>query len=148
MPRVASSRLNTISFSRRATLGIARSCGFRHNPLTPQCPRWPIERNAQSAKQVLQALYAALGIGGIAIDGHFLVDIQTELHFDAGSPSLSYLSAPAERHHATGDEEASPQDFRPSQMCSDRPPFDSRTTGGAACLGRRCRRFESCHPDH
>ena len=41
----------------------------------------------------------------IAIDGHFLDEVQTRLHSDVGSKSLSYLSAPVERHHATEDED-------------------------------------------
>lgn len=41
----------------------------------------------------------------IAIDGYFLDDVQTRLHSDAGSTSLSYLSAPVERHHVTEDED-------------------------------------------
>jgi hypothetical protein len=41
----------------------------------------------------------------VAIDGHFLDDVQSRLHSDAGSTSLSYLSAPVERHHATEDAE-------------------------------------------
>jgi hypothetical protein len=41
----------------------------------------------------------------IAIDGHFLDEVQTRLHSEAGGKSLSYLSAPVERHHATEDAE-------------------------------------------
>jgi tetratricopeptide (TPR) repeat protein len=41
----------------------------------------------------------------IAIDGHFLDDVQTRLHSNAGSKSVSYLSAPVERHHVTEDED-------------------------------------------
>jgi tetratricopeptide (TPR) repeat protein len=39
----------------------------------------------------------------IAIDGHFLDEARTRLHSEAGSKSLSYLSAPVERHEATED---------------------------------------------
>jgi hypothetical protein len=39
----------------------------------------------------------------IAIDWHFIDDVRTRLHSDAGSKSLSYLSAPVERYHATED---------------------------------------------
>jgi tetratricopeptide (TPR) repeat protein len=41
----------------------------------------------------------------VAIDGHFLDDVQIRLHSDESSKSLSYSSAPVERHHATEDEE-------------------------------------------
>jgi hypothetical protein len=41
----------------------------------------------------------------VAIDGHFLDDVQTRLHSDVSRKSLSYLSSPVERHHATEDEE-------------------------------------------
>ena len=40
----------------------------------------------------------------VAIDGHFLDDVQIRLHSDESSKSLSYSSAPVERHHATEDE--------------------------------------------
>jgi len=41
----------------------------------------------------------------IAIDGHFLNEVQTRLDSGVGSKSLSYLSAPIERHCATQDAE-------------------------------------------
>jgi hypothetical protein len=41
----------------------------------------------------------------IAIDGHFLDEVQTRLHSEPGGESLSYSSAPLERHHATEDAE-------------------------------------------
>jgi tetratricopeptide (TPR) repeat protein len=41
----------------------------------------------------------------VAIDGHFLDYVQTRLHSERGSGSLSYLSAPVERHRATEDAE-------------------------------------------
>src|SRR5216684_9357600 len=41
----------------------------------------------------------------VAIDGHFLDEVQTRLHADASSKSLTYTSAPVERHDATEDEE-------------------------------------------
>jgi hypothetical protein len=41
----------------------------------------------------------------VAIDGNFLDDVQIRLHSDESSKSLSYSSAPVERHHATEDEE-------------------------------------------
>jgi hypothetical protein len=39
----------------------------------------------------------------VAINGHFLDEIRTRLHSGAGSGTLSYLSAPVERHHITED---------------------------------------------
>ena len=41
----------------------------------------------------------------IAVDGHFLDGVRTRVHSDVGSKSLSYLSGPVERHHATEDED-------------------------------------------
>jgi hypothetical protein len=41
----------------------------------------------------------------VAIDGHFLDEFQTRLHSDASSKSRSYVSAPAERHRVTEDQE-------------------------------------------
>jgi hypothetical protein len=40
----------------------------------------------------------------IAIDGHFLDEIQTRLHTDGAAKSLSHVSAPIERHQVTEDE--------------------------------------------
>jgi len=40
----------------------------------------------------------------IAIDGHFLDEIQTRLHTDETATSLSYVSAPIEHHQVTEDE--------------------------------------------
>jgi hypothetical protein len=42
----------------------------------------------------------------VAFDGHFLDYVQTRLHSETGSESLSYLSAPVERHRATEDAES------------------------------------------
>lgn len=47
----------------------------------------------------------ARSICRIAIDGHFLDEVQTRLQTDARSKSLSYVSAPVEQHHAAEDEE-------------------------------------------
>jgi tetratricopeptide (TPR) repeat protein len=41
----------------------------------------------------------------IAINGHFLDEVRTQLHADPNAKSLSYVSAPVERHEATEDEE-------------------------------------------
>jgi hypothetical protein len=41
----------------------------------------------------------------VAIDGHFLDDVQTRLHSEMDGKSISYVSAPVERHHATVDAE-------------------------------------------
>jgi hypothetical protein len=41
----------------------------------------------------------------IAINGHFLDEVRTQLHADPNAKSLTYVSAPIERHQATEDEE-------------------------------------------
>ena len=45
------------------------------------------------------------GIRRVAINGHFLDDVQIRLHSEESSKSLSYSSAPVERHHVAEDEE-------------------------------------------
>jgi tetratricopeptide (TPR) repeat protein len=41
----------------------------------------------------------------IAINGHFLDEVRTQLHAEPNAKSLTYVSAPIERHQATEDEE-------------------------------------------
>ena len=45
------------------------------------------------------------GIQRIAINGHFLDEVRTQLHTDIYGNTLSYQSAPVEQHHAVEDEE-------------------------------------------
>jgi tetratricopeptide (TPR) repeat protein len=47
----------------------------------------------------------ARSVRRIAIDGHFLDEVQTRLHADATAKSVTYVSAPIERHQAMEDEE-------------------------------------------
>ncbi len=47
----------------------------------------------------------ARGVRRIAIDGHFLDEIQTRLQTPASSKSLTYSAAPVERHQLIEDEE-------------------------------------------
>jgi hypothetical protein len=47
----------------------------------------------------------APGLRRIAIDGHFLDEIRTRLHTAASAKSLTYVSAPVERHQAIEDQE-------------------------------------------
>jgi tetratricopeptide (TPR) repeat protein len=52
-----------------------------------------------------KAKFRTSSVQRISINGHFLDDTRTRLHSEAGSKSLSYLSAPTERHHAIEDAE-------------------------------------------
>ena len=45
------------------------------------------------------------GFRRVAIDGHFLDEVKTRLQIDPGSKTLSYVSAPVERHRVAEDEE-------------------------------------------
>src|SRR5208283_282200 len=47
----------------------------------------------------------ARSVRRIAIDGHFLDEIQTRLQTPASSKSLTYTAAPVERHQVIEDEE-------------------------------------------
>jgi tetratricopeptide (TPR) repeat protein len=53
----------------------------------------------------LKTTHNARSVRRIAIDGHFLDEIRTRLHADASAKSLTYVSAPIERHQAIEDEE-------------------------------------------
>jgi hypothetical protein len=53
----------------------------------------------------LTTTHNARSVRRIAIDGHFLDEIRTRLHADASAKSLTYASAPIERHQAIEDEE-------------------------------------------
>lgn len=45
------------------------------------------------------------GVRRIAIDRHFLDEVQTRLHSDPSQPSVTYTAAPVERHQVTENEE-------------------------------------------
>jgi tetratricopeptide (TPR) repeat protein len=53
----------------------------------------------------LKTTHHARSVRRIAIDGKYLDEIQTRLHAEASTQSLTYVSAPIERHQAMEDEE-------------------------------------------